>query len=168
MGTDPRDSVLDPSCRSWEVPNLYVTDGACWPTSGWQNPTLTEMAVTARACDHAVDQLRRGEISKLASQHHVQRLLRGDVLACTRKPSAGRSMPARRCSPLPSSDRRDREVHLVDQPGAQVLADGRDAAAEADVLARAAASRARSSAASMPSVTKWKVVPPSIASGARG
>ena len=59
MGTDPRDSVLDPFSRSWEVRNLYVTDGACWPTSGWQNPTLTEMAVTARACDHAVEQLQR-------------------------------------------------------------------------------------------------------------
>ena len=39
--------MLDPHCRCWDVPNLYVTDGACWPTSGWQNPTLTEMAVTA-------------------------------------------------------------------------------------------------------------------------
>ncbi len=57
MGTDPRSSVLDPSCRSWDVRNLYVTDGACWPTSGWQNPTLTEMAVTARACDLAVAEL---------------------------------------------------------------------------------------------------------------
>ena len=60
MGTDPRSSVLDPSCRSWEVGNLYVTDGACWPTSGWQNPTLTEMAVTARACELAVEELRGG------------------------------------------------------------------------------------------------------------
>jgi choline dehydrogenase-like flavoprotein len=58
MGTDPRDSVLDPSSRSWDVRNLYVTDGAAWPTSGWQNPTLTEMAVTARACDHAIERLR--------------------------------------------------------------------------------------------------------------
>jgi choline dehydrogenase-like flavoprotein len=58
MGTDPRESVVDPSCRTWEVPNLLVTDGACWPTSGWQNPTLTEMAVTARACSHAVEGLQ--------------------------------------------------------------------------------------------------------------
>ncbi len=61
MGDDPRSSVVDPSGRTWDVPNLYVTDGACWPTSGWQNPTLTEMAITARACAHAVDALRRGE-----------------------------------------------------------------------------------------------------------
>ncbi|MGO9829514.1 MAG: GMC oxidoreductase [Myxococcaceae bacterium] len=61
MGTDPKTSVLDPFCACWEVKNLLVTDGACWPTSGWQNPTLTEMAVTARACDEAVRALKRGD-----------------------------------------------------------------------------------------------------------
>ena len=60
MGTDPRSSVVDAQCRCWEVPNLLVTDGACWPTSGWQNPTLTEMAITARACDRAVQALAAG------------------------------------------------------------------------------------------------------------
>jgi choline dehydrogenase-like flavoprotein len=58
MGDDPRSSVVDPFARSWDVKNLYVTDGACWPTSGWQNPTLTEMAITSRACAHAVEQLK--------------------------------------------------------------------------------------------------------------
>ncbi len=60
MGTDPRSSVVDSFCRTWDVPNLYVTDGACWPTSGWQNPTLTEMAVTGRACEQAVREMRGG------------------------------------------------------------------------------------------------------------
>jgi choline dehydrogenase-like flavoprotein len=58
MGTDPKTSVVDAYCRTWDTPNVYVTDGACWPTSGWQNPTLTEMAVTGWACDHAVRELR--------------------------------------------------------------------------------------------------------------
>ncbi len=62
MGADPESSVVDPWARSWEVKNLYVTDGACWPTSGWQNPTLTEMAVTARACGDAVARMKRGEM----------------------------------------------------------------------------------------------------------
>jgi choline dehydrogenase-like flavoprotein len=62
MGATPKGSVVDPHCRVWDAPNVYVTDGACWPTSGWQNPTLTEMAITARACDHAVDVLKRSEI----------------------------------------------------------------------------------------------------------
>jgi len=39
-----------------------VTDGACWPTSGWQNPTLTQMAITSRACVQAVKDLKSGEL----------------------------------------------------------------------------------------------------------
>ncbi len=62
MGTDPNNSVVDPFCACWEVKNLVVADGACWPTSGWQNPTLTEMALTARACDAAAKALRRGDV----------------------------------------------------------------------------------------------------------
>jgi choline dehydrogenase-like flavoprotein len=62
MGLSPKDSVVDSFCKCWDVPNLFVTDGACWPSCGWQNPTLTEMAVTARACDHAVAELKRLEL----------------------------------------------------------------------------------------------------------
>ncbi len=58
MGTDSRNSVVNSFCRCWDVQNVLVTDGACWPTSGWQNPTLTEMAITARACAHAAEELR--------------------------------------------------------------------------------------------------------------
>jgi len=50
MGTSPDHSVVDPRNRCWDAPNVLVVDGACWSTSGWQNPTLTEMAITARAC----------------------------------------------------------------------------------------------------------------------
>lgn len=59
MGLDPKTSVTSPYCRLWELPNVYVTDGACWVSSGWQNPTHTEMAITARACEHAVAELKR-------------------------------------------------------------------------------------------------------------
>lgn len=54
MGDDPRMSVTNPRNQVWEVPNLYVTDGACFPSTGCQNPTLTIMALTARACDLAL------------------------------------------------------------------------------------------------------------------
>lgn len=57
MGADPKKSVLDAHCRSWDVPNLYVTDGAAFPTSASQNPTLTIMALTHRACVHLLGQL---------------------------------------------------------------------------------------------------------------
>lgn len=58
MGTDPLNSVVDSYGAVWDVENLYVTDGACWVTSGWQNPTLTEMAITARASERAAGRLR--------------------------------------------------------------------------------------------------------------
>ena len=54
MGDDPSNSVLDPFNQAWEAPGLYVTDGAAFPSEGFQNPTLTIMALTARACDHGV------------------------------------------------------------------------------------------------------------------
>ena len=50
MGTDPASSLLDRWNRWRTCPNLMVTDGACWPRSGWQSPTLTSMALTRRAC----------------------------------------------------------------------------------------------------------------------
>jgi choline dehydrogenase-like flavoprotein len=53
MGSDPATSVLDPYNECWEARGLYVTDGACFPSQGSQNPTLTILALTARACDHA-------------------------------------------------------------------------------------------------------------------
>jgi len=54
MGSDPANSVLDPHNECWEARGLYVTDGACFPSQGTQNPILTILALTARACDHAL------------------------------------------------------------------------------------------------------------------
>jgi choline dehydrogenase-like flavoprotein len=60
MGNDPANSVLDPHNECWEARGLYVTDGACFPSQGTQNPVLTIMALTARACEHAVRSARGG------------------------------------------------------------------------------------------------------------
>lgn len=57
MGRDPNTSVLNKHNQLHAVPNVYVTDGACMTSSAWQNPSLTYMALTARACDHAVKNL---------------------------------------------------------------------------------------------------------------
>jgi choline dehydrogenase-like flavoprotein len=54
MGRTPEESVLDPHNQCWDARGLYVTDGAAFPSQGVQNPTLTILALTARACDHAV------------------------------------------------------------------------------------------------------------------
>jgi choline dehydrogenase-like flavoprotein len=51
FGTDSQDSVLDVSCRAWHFDNLYVTDGACMPSSGSGNPTLTIQANSFRIAD---------------------------------------------------------------------------------------------------------------------
>jgi choline dehydrogenase-like flavoprotein len=52
MGNDPKTSVLNKYCQSHDVENVFVTDGAAWVTVGCQNPTLTMMALTVRACDY--------------------------------------------------------------------------------------------------------------------
>lgn len=62
MGHDPKTSVLNKWNQSHDVPNLFVTDGAAMSSSAWINPSLTYMALTARACDYAVTQWRNGLI----------------------------------------------------------------------------------------------------------
>ncbi len=59
MGRDPNTSVVNKYNQLHEVPNVYVTDGACMTSAGCQNPSLTYMALTARAADHAVSELKR-------------------------------------------------------------------------------------------------------------
>ena len=55
MGSDPSSSVLDPFNECWDAKGLFVTDGAAFPSLGLQNPTLTILALTARACHHAIN-----------------------------------------------------------------------------------------------------------------
>ena len=62
MGRDARTSVLNGFNQSWDVPNLFCTDGACMASTANQNPSITYMALTARAVDHAVGLMRRREI----------------------------------------------------------------------------------------------------------
>ncbi len=58
MGRDPKTSVLNAHNQVWEAPNVYVTDGSCMTSGACINPSLTYMALTARAADHAVAQLK--------------------------------------------------------------------------------------------------------------
>ena len=59
MGRDARSSVLNKWNQVWDAPNVFVTDGSCMASTACQNPSLTYMALTARAADHAVDELNR-------------------------------------------------------------------------------------------------------------
>ncbi len=62
MGRDPKTSVLNSYNQSHDVKNLFITDGAAMASSSCVNPSLTYMALTARACDYAVQQLKKGEL----------------------------------------------------------------------------------------------------------
>jgi choline dehydrogenase-like flavoprotein len=62
MGRDPRTSVLNAHNQVHGAPNVFVTDGACMTSSACQNPSLTYMALTARAAAFAVDELHRGHL----------------------------------------------------------------------------------------------------------
>jgi choline dehydrogenase-like flavoprotein len=59
MGRDPKTSVLNAHNQVWDAPNVFVTDGACMTSAACQNPSLTYMALTARAADYAVNELNR-------------------------------------------------------------------------------------------------------------
>jgi choline dehydrogenase-like flavoprotein len=62
MGRDPKTSVLNQHNQVWDAPNVYVTDGAAMTSAGCQNPSLTYLALTARAVDHAVGELKKQNV----------------------------------------------------------------------------------------------------------
>jgi choline dehydrogenase-like flavoprotein len=62
MGRDPKTSVLNGHNQVWDAPNVFVTDGACMASTSCVNPSLTYMAMTARAADFAVDALKKGNV----------------------------------------------------------------------------------------------------------
>ena len=59
MGHDPKTSLLNKWNQLHECKNVFVTDGACMTSTSTQNPSLTYMALTARAVDYAVDELKK-------------------------------------------------------------------------------------------------------------
>jgi choline dehydrogenase-like flavoprotein len=62
MGRDPKTSVLNSNNQMWDAKNVFVTDGAAMTSAACQNPSLTYMALTARACDFAIKELKKGNI----------------------------------------------------------------------------------------------------------
>ena len=62
MGKDPKTSLLNEWNQLHACPNVFVTDGACMTSTSTQNPSLTYMAIAARAANHAVEVLKKGEI----------------------------------------------------------------------------------------------------------
>ncbi|WP_313191756.1 GMC family oxidoreductase [Sphingobacterium sp.] len=62
MGRDPKSSVLNGNNQVWDALNVFVTDGAAMTSAGCVNPSLTYMALTARAVDFAVSELKKGNL----------------------------------------------------------------------------------------------------------
>jgi len=62
MGRDPKSSVLNGNNQVWDAPNVFVTDGACMASASCVNPSLTYMALTARASEFAVNELKKGNL----------------------------------------------------------------------------------------------------------
>ena len=62
MGKDPKTSVLNAHNQVWDAPNVFVTDGSCMVSTACPNPSLTYMALTARAADFAVNELKRNSL----------------------------------------------------------------------------------------------------------
>ncbi len=62
MGRDPKTSVLNGFNQLHDAKNVFITDGSCMTSAAWQNPSLTYMALTARACDFAVNELKKGNL----------------------------------------------------------------------------------------------------------
>jgi len=62
MGNDPKKAVLNKFNQVHDAKNVFVTDGAAFVNSANQNPTITIMALTARACDYMVEERKRGEL----------------------------------------------------------------------------------------------------------
>lgn len=62
MGRDPKTSALNGFNQLHDSPNVFITDGSCMTSSAWQNPSLTYMALTARACDYAVTEMKKGDL----------------------------------------------------------------------------------------------------------
>lgn len=62
MGTDPKNSVLNKNNQVWDAKNVFVTDGASMTSGACVNPSLTYMALTARAVNYAVEELKKGNL----------------------------------------------------------------------------------------------------------
>ena len=58
MGTNPEQAVIDPTGRSFDVPNLYIVDNSIFPSALSANPALTIMALSLRTADHFLDRIK--------------------------------------------------------------------------------------------------------------
>lgn len=63
MGSDPKNSVVNSSCQSHDIPNLFISDASIFTTSAGVNPTETVMAIAARTAEHIETMAKKGDIT---------------------------------------------------------------------------------------------------------
>jgi choline dehydrogenase-like flavoprotein len=62
MGDDPKTSVLNKWCQSHDIKNLWVVDASSFVSGGWQNPTMTILALAMRSSEKLADEMRQGNV----------------------------------------------------------------------------------------------------------
>ena len=62
MGNDPKHSVLNKWNQSHDIKNLLVVDASSFVSGGWQNPTMTILALSMRASEHLAEEMRKGNV----------------------------------------------------------------------------------------------------------
>jgi choline dehydrogenase-like flavoprotein len=62
MGDDPKTSVLNKWCQSHDIKNLFVVDGSSFVSAGWQNPTMTILALAMRSSEYLAGQMQQGNV----------------------------------------------------------------------------------------------------------
>ena len=62
MGDDPKKSVVNKWNQSHDYKNLFVVDGACFTSGGWQNPTMTILSLSMRASEHLASEMNQGNL----------------------------------------------------------------------------------------------------------
>ena len=68
MGGDPKTSVVDPWCRSWDIPNLFICDGSVFVSSSAANPSLTIQAIATRTSAYIIDRSRTGDLFRVVGE----------------------------------------------------------------------------------------------------
>jgi choline dehydrogenase-like flavoprotein len=71
MGSGPQTSVVDPWCRSWDVPNLFICDGSVFVTSSAANPSLSIQAIATRTADYIIERARTEDFFRSASERSL-------------------------------------------------------------------------------------------------
>ena len=64
MGSKAKNSVTNQWCQTWDVPNLFITDGGPFASNADKNPTLSILALAMRSCEYLSDEMKKGNVGR--------------------------------------------------------------------------------------------------------